>query len=205
MVATVYHWDHDAKLVATRLKGQAYAFYRSCTPQQRASYMYDAMVTALTQRFSPVRIKAVQSSLFHERKQGPQETVDDYAQSLRAWFYRTYPHSQQGSQEAETMGQSVLTYQFVAGLRADIKAKVAGREGGFEELLVKARFEEAKLRDLADPSPGPGSEPPKDRDRNVPDSGRSKCFHCGSTGHFVRLPFSRERRTKGGPRTRSFT
>ncbi len=94
-------------------------------------------------------------------------------------------------------------YQFVAGLRADIKAKVAGREGDFEELLVKARFEEAKLRDLADPSPG--SEPPKDRDRNMPDSGQSKCFQCGSTGHFVRLPFSRERRTKGGPRTRSFT
>ena len=47
------------------------------------------------------------------------------------------------------MGQSILTNQFVAGLRADIKAKVAGSEGGFDQLLAKARFEEAKLRDLS--------------------------------------------------------
>ena len=54
----------------------------------------------------------------------------------------------QGSSEAEGMGQSVLAYQFVAGLQTEIKSKVAGAEGGFEQLLVKARFEEAKLKDL---------------------------------------------------------
>ena len=41
------------------------------------------------------------------------------------------------------MGQSVLAYQFVAGLTGDLKAKLVGCEGTFDELLVKARFEEA--------------------------------------------------------------
>ena len=46
------------------------------------------------------------------------------------------------------MGRSVLTHQFVAGLQSELKLKVAGSEGTFEELLAKARLEEAKLRDL---------------------------------------------------------
>lgn len=43
----------------------------------------------------------------------------------------------------ETMGCTVLTSQFVAGLLPELKSKVAGSEGGFELLLVKAHFEEA--------------------------------------------------------------
>ena len=46
------------------------------------------------------------------------------------------------------MGRTVLAYQFVAGLLPDIRIKVAGTEGTFDQLLMKARFEEAKLRDL---------------------------------------------------------
>lgn len=46
--------------------------------------------------------------------------------------------------EAEKMGKSVLA----AGLLLELKMKVAGGEGTFEELLAKARLEEAKLRDL---------------------------------------------------------
>ena len=42
------------------------------------------------------------------------------------------------------MGKSVLA----AGLLLELKMKVAGGEGTFEELLAKARLEEAKLRDL---------------------------------------------------------
>lgn len=45
----------------------------------------------------------------------------------------------------------MLTSQFIMGLRADLKAKVAGKKGDFEELLVKARFEEARLRDFHQP------------------------------------------------------
>ena len=46
------------------------------------------------------------------------------------------------------MGQSLLSSQFVAGLVPELKTKVAGLEGSLEKLLTKARFEEAKIRDL---------------------------------------------------------
>ncbi len=47
------------------------------------------------------------------------------------------------------MGRTVLTCQFIAGLRNEIKAKIAGVVGDFEQLVMKAQFEEAKRRDLA--------------------------------------------------------
>ena len=77
--------------------------------------------------------------------------MDVYAQDLRMLFNRAYPLAQQETDEAQAVGRSVLAYQFVSGLRTKIKAKVAGTEGGFEQLLVKARFEEVKLRDLEEP------------------------------------------------------
>ena len=55
---------------------------------------------------------------------------------------------QKGSAAAESMGQSVLSSQFVAGLNPSLKSEVAGVEGDFEQFLVKARFEKAKLREL---------------------------------------------------------
>ena len=77
MVATVCHWDDQTNLV-TWLRGQAYAFSRSCTPQQRMNY--HSLTTKLGKRFTPVRIQVVQTSLFHDRRQGPTESVDDFAQ-----------------------------------------------------------------------------------------------------------------------------
>ena len=56
MVASICRWDEKAKLVnlTTRLGGQAYTFYRSCTMTQRNDY---ALLKAeLLQRFTPVRI-----------------------------------------------------------------------------------------------------------------------------------------------------
>ena len=145
LVAGVYRWDNSTKLVnlVTRLKGEAYSFYKSCTPQQRGSY--SAMVSALTKRFTPVQIQAVQTSLFHERRQSKRETEDSYAQGLRGLFHKAYP----SAVEAESMGRAVLASQFVSGLRPEIKAKIAGTEGSMDALLTKARFEEAKIRDLA--------------------------------------------------------
>ena len=45
-------------------------------------------------RFTPVRLQAVQCSQFHERKQKPQEPVDDYVQDLRRLFHKAYPTAQ---------------------------------------------------------------------------------------------------------------
>ena len=86
LVASTCKWDNQAKLVnvATRLRGTASRFYRSCTPLQRSSYK--ELVAALHSRFTPVRIQSMQSSIFHERKQCTNENVDDYAQDLRKLF-----------------------------------------------------------------------------------------------------------------------
>ena len=217
LVASLGEWDEKTKLVnlVTRLRGQAYAFYRSCTLQQRACYA--TLVTELTKRFTPVQIQAVQSSLFHDRIQKPRETVDAYAQDLRQRFYKAYPTVQQGTREAEEMGQLVLANQFVAGLLPELKTKVAGSEGKLEQLLTKARFEEAKLRELTVgrmdvPSTSHpkgareawqrshGPPPPKDNHHpnrssfrgppvsNPPRSyGESpRCFNCNAIGHISR-------------------
>ncbi len=210
LVASVCTWNPQMKLanLVTRLRGQAYSFYRSITPTQRSTY--EALVGELTKRFMPVRIQAVQSSLFHERKQGPVESVDDYAQDLRRLLNRAYPQAQRGTSEAEVMAQSVLSSQFVAGVRSSIKTKLAGSEGSLEQLLVRARFEEAKFRDLGErtarsahkalpvqPTGTPnvhktGAFTPKDSELRGQTDGRSKptgggrCFHCGVTGHYAR-------------------
>ena len=148
MVADVCNWSLQAKLVnlITRLRGQAYAFFRSCTMEQCTNY--SLLVAELQKRFTPVHLPTEQSSLFHDKKQGLTETVDQYAQQLRFLFNKAYPSIQQGTKEAETFGQTVLVNQFVAGLLPAIKSKLVGIEGDFSHLLTKARFEEAKLQHL---------------------------------------------------------
>ena len=108
------------------------------------------MVAELWRRFTPVQLHAVQSSLFHDRRQRVDESVDQYAQDLRILFHKAYLCIQQGIQEAESLGYSVLTGQFVSGLCSGIRSRVIGIEGSFEQLLSRARFEEAKLRDIGD-------------------------------------------------------
>ena len=202
LVATACKWNSQTKLVnvATRLRGTASKFYRTCTPQQRSSY--EELVAALRKRFTPVRIQSVQSSIFHERKQKEGERVDDYAQDLRRLFHRAYS-STPGGGEAEAMGGSVLSNQFVAGLADNIKAKMVGRTGTFEELLAQARFEEARQKNLAH-NTGGLDQPRKKADGTTPkpstgDTHRTRqnssrftrnakggCYSCGGTGHFAR-------------------
>ena len=68
MIADVCGWSPQAKLVnlVTRLQAQAYAFFCSCTTQQKTSYAL--LVAELHKRFTPVHLQAVQSSLFHDWK-----------------------------------------------------------------------------------------------------------------------------------------
>ena len=209
LVAAVAHWDQSAKLanLVTRLKGSAFAFFRSCPVEQRRSY--HTISTELRKRFTPVRIGAVQTSLFHDRKQSDSETVDTYAQDLRHLFHKAYPSSKRGAHEAEAIAQTVLTNQFVAGLRSNIKAKVAGTEGTFGELLTKARFEEAKVRELRStpakpplslssrsnthgqstprysPTNGQSARREQQTRSNGPRQNPKKCYTCGSTSHLA--------------------
>lgn len=79
--------------------------------------------------------------------------MDAYAQQLKTLFRKAYPMAQRGNEETESMGKSVLAFQFVAGLSADLKSKLAGVEGDFDHLLVKARFEETRLKELPKTQP----------------------------------------------------
>ena len=134
MVASMSQWNEQVKLVniATRLKGEAYAFYQSCTYTQCASY--PLLVEQLSKRFTPVQIQSVQSSLFHDRKQRQGEVVDTFAKELRPLYRKAYPPAQRGSEEVETMG-----------LHPELKGKLVGQEGTFDQLLAKDCVEEAKM------------------------------------------------------------
>ena len=147
---------------------------------------------------------AIQSQRFHDRCQSTKESVDEFAQELKKLFHKAYSSLARGGSEAESMGRSVLANQFVSGLRSELKSKVVGFDGNLEQLLVKARFEEAKLRELSGgrstPQRGPVPTPTPPRpnsnhtntNRNLTNrsfasrnsSGESKnCYNCGMTGH----------------------
>lgn len=46
------------------------------------------------------------------------------------------------------MGRVVLTNQLVSWLQPELKSKLAGQEGSFDQFLARACFEEVKLRDF---------------------------------------------------------
>ena len=98
--------------------------------------------------------------------------------------------------------KAVLSLQFVSGLHRDIKIKFAGQEGTIDQLLVKAWFEETKLRDLGGtkeskpsrPTAETRHAPSRNREtgthRNQHDRPRNACNGCGSIGHYIRqCPF----------------
>ena len=54
---------------------------------------YSCLTEKLGKRFTPVRIQVAQTNLFHEWRQEPTESVDDFAQDLCSLFYKAYPHA----------------------------------------------------------------------------------------------------------------
>ena len=127
------------------------------------------------------------------------------------------------------MGHSVLGYQFVAGLTDVLKSKLVGTEGSFDELLARARFEEAKVKEpiAARPTPTPckwehGTAPVMPtRTQSMPTSAETNngripcsrsCFNCGLDGHLMKAcPYprqwkrSQESRGQRDPRVASMT
>ena len=55
--------------------------------------------------------------------------MDTYAQDLRGLFHKAYLSFKCGTHEAEQIAQIVLTNQFVAGLRANLKGVVMAERG----------------------------------------------------------------------------
>ena len=214
MVAELAQWSEGVKLrqMVLRLRGSARAFYRACLEETKRDYQ--TLTQELKKRFTPVRIQALESSIFRERKQKTGELVDAYAQDLQRLFQKAYPNALQGSEDARAMGRAVLSNQFIGGLLPELKRKIAYIEGAtFSELWQKARFEEARLQDLArtDPKMSTPSWRQRPHRDNLPrqderphgeqpqsgstrESGKVqrrslqyvKCYNCNRMGHLAK-------------------
>ena len=208
-VAKLVGWDDHWKLVhlTSHLRDTALAFFRSCSTDVRGRYA--SLVTALKQRFTPVRLTAVQAKLFHNRHQVDGETVDQFAQELRKLYNLAYGEAASEGPHAERMGQTLLANQFVTGLRSELKRKLIGVEGGLDELILKARFEEAKTQELTQEqlkaamptlqkglatgttlgsSPRNITAPVRTMGNTLGQRGtRFRCYNCGLEGHVAKL------------------
>lgn len=204
-VASTFGWSDRGKQMAltTRLRGPALDYYRTCPVETRDTY--EKVKECMLGRFVPVRLRAVQSCLFSERRQKSGEVVDEYAQDLRRLFSLAYPGAASDDSAEGKMCKLVLASQFAAGLRTELKEKLTGVDGDIEQLLVRAKFEEAKRRELrldrGDRSRsgtsanteqggragtnGRQSDQPHDRGRQR-DLSQIICHHCGGKGHIAR-------------------
>lgn len=136
--------------------------------------------------------------MFHERKQNPQESVDEFVEDLKRLFSKAYAEKSYVTPEAESMGETILANQFVAGLQPCLKARLMGTEGTFktfDQLLLKARFEEVKSKELRSLNNATTTLPklhvlqePASKNSSASsgakgDSRSWKCFNCGMEGH----------------------
>ena len=139
---------------------------------------------------------SVLGAQYYARQQGPTESVDAYAQELKELYYKAFPdNAASGSVEAKAH----LTSKFLSGLTPQLQGKLAGAEGTFDQLLSRARFEEARCRDLKGGEDNKAKEPSRlgSRERRGQikkedkGSGGSKnpnkeCYNCGALGHIAR-------------------
>ena len=109
-----------------------------------------------------------------------------------------------------------IASHFVAGLRP-LQSRVVGMEGGMDQLVLKARFEEAKSKELAAARSGPATKSNKgdanggtcfgasrkgDRGSSRQDKSTQqedvtdKCFNCGMEGHYVGIVLTPNRKRK---------
>ena len=230
-VANLAEWDDHWRLVhlTAGLKDTAASFYRSCSCEVRNNYQ--SLLTALKRRFTPVQFTAVHTQLFHNQLQGPGESVEQFVQDLHKLFNWAYAQATREGPQAERMGQILLANQFVAGLCPELKWKLISVDGSLEELVLKARFEEAKGREFAGQvggaqpvgelspkhrgvakRPAPATTPggqlqtdrkPEEQSTQGARTIRGKCFNCGIEGHLSRAcPYLKKKRQEEAARGR---
>lgn len=95
------------------------AFYAGCLKQLHGTSDRAQKIHTL------IRLAAVQAQLFHNRQQQEKETVDPFAQELQKLYNLAYAGATSEEPQAEHMGQTLLTNQFVTGLRPHITGRRA--------------------------------------------------------------------------------
>ena len=107
---------------------------------------YTILIKELWQTFVSIRVQAIQSSLFNVSHQKRGESVDDSAQYLCLFYQRSYYHAQHANPAAKAMGKvsSGVSVCIWATLTVKADSEVAGKKGGLEHQLDKAKSEEAK-------------------------------------------------------------
>ena len=69
-----------------------------------------------------MKLAALQTQMFHSRRQGATECVDDFVQDLCQLHSKAYFAAISGSPDAGEVDQIMLVNQFVSGLRSELKA-----------------------------------------------------------------------------------
>lgn len=89
-VVNLTRWDDHCGLVhlTAGLKDTPASFHRSCSCEVRNNYQ--SLLAALKRRFTPVQLTGIQTQLFHNRLQGPGESVEQFVQDLHKLFNRAY-------------------------------------------------------------------------------------------------------------------
>ena len=113
-IARLRCWDEGRKLnvLLPKLQGKAGEYAFAVLPKKSLS-SYEELVSELNSRFRKVEIPRVFASLFHNRVQGENESVQDFAVELRCLYFKAYKHRNKQTREED------LLQRFLSELRDD--------------------------------------------------------------------------------------
>ncbi len=209
--AEVEQWSKREKLLQfeSHLTGRAERTYEVLPREVTESFA--TAVTALKERLSPVRRKALVSAQLMRRKQRAEECVDVFAHDLEDLFERSYGcRAGMDSDTKELLKRDL----FVQGLRLKWQEKVLPSAKTFTDALRQARAAEEQERQLTTlhrPGARPGEssshtspkvlQPRKETSESGEAASKSgetgrlearrpqgglQCFQCGSNNHKAR-------------------
>ena len=111
-IAGLRRWDEDRKLdcLLPKLHGKVGEYAFAVLPKQILGF-YEELVGELNSMFRKVEIPSAIAAEFHNRIQGEDESVEEYAAELRCLYFKAYKHSNKQTREED------LVLRFLYGLR----------------------------------------------------------------------------------------
>ena len=111
-IAGLRRWDEDRKLdcLLPKLHGKVGEYAFAALPKQILG-CYEELVGELNSMFRKVEITSAIAAKFHNRIQGEDESVEEYAAELRCLSFKAYNHRSKQTREED------LVQRFLYGLR----------------------------------------------------------------------------------------